>query len=67
MKSRYFVLPVLLCIASPAAQPEVTAAGENGFSIHHTVPLDADPAKAYRAITDEVGDWWIADHTWSGD
>ncbi len=67
MKSHSIFLALLLWVASPVAYSEVTAAGENGFSVHHTVPLDVSPADAYRAITDEVGNWWIADHTWSGD
>ena len=67
MKTSCFFLTALLLITSPAVYAEVTAAGDNGFSIHHTVPLDVDPAQAYRAITEEVGSWWIADHTWSGD
>ena len=67
MNSPRIVLTALLVIFIPAAYAEVTAAGDNGFSVHHTVPLDVSPAEAYRVITDEVGSWWIADHTWSGD
>ena len=67
VNSRRLVFAALLYMASPAVYSEVTAAGDNGFSVHHTITLDVGPAEAYRVITDEVGSWWIADHTWSGD
>ncbi len=58
---------VVAMATSPMVLAEVTAAGSNGFSIHHSVALDVSAEEAYRAITEEVGKWWIADHTWSGD
>ena len=61
------LLVVLTLAASPVAWAEVTAAGDTGVSIHYSIPLDADAGEAYRAIVEDIGNWWIADHTWSGD
>ena len=61
------LLTTIALMVGSAANADVTGSGENGFSIHHTIALDASPAAAYRAVTEELGNWWIADHTWSGD
>ena len=67
MKSSPIILIALLALQSTTVYAEVTASGDNGFSIHHTVPLDASPENTYRAIVNDVGKWWVADHTYTGD
>ena len=67
MKIFTLLLTSLLLLAGNTARSDVTAAGDTGFSIHYTIPLDATPERTYQAIVEEVGKWWIADHTWSGD
>ena len=66
-KPLYILLTTAMIMVFSAADADVTGSGETGFSIHHVIALDASPEAAYRAITEEVSNWWIADHTWSGD
>ena len=50
-----------------AAHAEVVTAAANGFTIKHTVDIDADRATVYAATVANVGEWWNDDHTFSGD
>ena len=63
-----FLLGAALLVAplSPASATVVDASPA-GFTIenHETVP--GDPMRAWRALVDDVGRWWPADHTWWGD
>lgn len=62
---------VLLLTASVFATgpgfAEVTAAAADGFVSEHTLVLEADSARAYRALTEEVSSWWDASHSYSGE
>ncbi|MGE0624035.1 MAG: hypothetical protein AB7I04_06035 [Pseudomonadales bacterium] len=57
---------VLLLAAAPVAA-EVTAVAADGFVSEHTLTLRAETSRAYRALTDEVGAWWDASHSYSGE
>ena len=58
-------LAVLLLLALPA-QAKVIDVARNGFTLENsvTVPVDADTA--WKALINDVGQWWPSDHTWSG-
>lgn len=58
-------LAMLTGTASPSLAKVVDSA-ENGFTVQHSVTVDASPAKAYQALVN-VAAWWHPDHTWSGD
>jgi uncharacterized protein YndB with AHSA1/START domain len=58
-------LAMLAGTAGPS-QAKVVDSADNGFTVQHSVTIDASPAKVYRALID-VGAWWHPDHTWSGD
>ena len=63
---RYAVgLPFLLLLQSAVA--EVMDAAPHGFSVRHEVRIDASRVDVYRAAVDDIGKWWSADHTVSGD
>jgi uncharacterized protein YndB with AHSA1/START domain len=60
------VLAVAACALS-GARAEVTDSAPDGFSLRHTVEVDASAAGVYRALTKQVGKWWHPDHTFTGD
>ena len=61
------MLVALALAAVPPAGAEVVDAARDGFTVENSevVPVDADTA--WRALVDDVGLWWPADHTWWGD
>jgi hypothetical protein len=48
---------------APAAVVDATA---GGFTIENAVDVPADPMTAWKALVDDVGEWWPRDHTWWG-
>jgi uncharacterized protein YndB with AHSA1/START domain len=58
---------VLSALAAAPAMAEVTSVAADGFVSEHRMVLAADPARVYRALTDEVAAWWDAAHSYSGD
>jgi uncharacterized protein YndB with AHSA1/START domain len=66
------LLPALAALILTAHMPgttraEVVDASANGFSLRHELTIDAPRMQVYRALVDDVGEWWNADHTVSGD
>ncbi len=59
-------LAILSLLAAAPATAEVTSVAADGFVSEHTLVLEADPARAYQALTDEVAAWWDAAHSYSG-
>lgn len=57
----------VLAVLSAWSHAEVVARGPGGFLLVHELRLPATPDRAYRAITEEIGSWWSAEHTYSGD
>jgi len=55
----------LLFSLSAKGQKIVTYA--TGFEISHAWMVEADPSTVYGALTDDVGQWWNGDHTYSLD
>lgn len=53
-------------LAAPPLFAEVTDAAPAGFSTRHSIEIEAPRAEVWSAAI-EVGDWWIDDHTVSGD
>lgn len=61
---------VLMCgtlLVAGSATAEVTMVAADGFVSEHMLVLPAAPARAYRALTDEVAAWWDASHSYSGE
>ncbi len=61
------IAAILFASASSTALAEVESAGETGFVIKHRLELAAEPKAAYQAFVEKIGQWWPADHTWSGE
>ena len=64
--ARRWSLAVLAMLAWPAAS-EVVEADEHGFISAHEVEIDAPPERVFEALVDEVGAWWDAAHSYTGD
>ena len=56
---------VAALIAGPAVA-DVTASGPDSFRLDYAVDVETTPEVAYAAVG-EVGRWWEASHTYSGD
>lgn len=59
------LLALTLVLARPASA-EVVDVGPSGFSVRVAADVKALPPAVFRALTDEVGRWWNADHSYSG-
>lgn len=62
-----FCAALLLFSTCLSASAEVLDADAAGFTIRHSLEIDAPRADVYRAVIKNVGDWWSDDHTVSGD
>jgi uncharacterized protein YndB with AHSA1/START domain len=60
------VLFLVSLIATPA-HSEVLDSASNGFTVRHSVTIDADRQTVYQAMVSQIGAWWSSDHTVSGD
>src|SRR5678815_1763064 len=62
--SSLLALAVLGFAAS--AQAKVVSSSETGFIIENSVVVPTDPNASWRALVENVGQWWPSDHTWFG-
>ena len=60
-------LTALCLLLSAPLAAEITASGEHGFTVRHTITTDDEPFVVYRTLTSHVDQWWSGDHSWSGD
>lgn len=57
-----------VCLAAPVVAPaEVRDASSAGFTSENVATVPVDTTVAWTAVVDDVGCWWLADHTWWGD
>ncbi len=67
MTRRSLVLALAMLTGTASSSlAKVVDSAENGFTVQHSVTVDASPAKTYQALVD-VAEWWHPDHTWAGD
>ncbi len=45
----------------------VKDSGASGFTVENSETVPVSPAIAWKALAEDVGRWWPADHTWWGD
>ena len=67
MRSTLVLLPILCAMLGAPLRGEVIESSAAGFSVRNTASIHASPANVYRALTDEVGQWWDPVHTFSHD
>ena len=56
----------LLISFSSQADPQVVHVTENGFIVENQVVIAAPSEKVWKALVDNVDNWWPKDHTWWG-
>ena len=64
MKPTLFVL--LAGLLAPGVQAAVLDASGSGFTLENQQDVPVDAGRAWRALVDEVDQWWPRDHTWWG-
>lgn len=60
-----FILLFAAFIGASTAQAEVTNAADNGFSVRHSVSINASSAVVWKTIIAPAR-WWNGDHSFSG-
>ena len=53
-------------LIAAGANAEVTAVDDAGFVSSHRLVLQGSVAEAYKALTEEIAQWWDAEHSYSG-
>ena len=63
---RPVALALLAAFAAGSAVAEVTVSGPDSFTLDYAVEVETTPEAAYASMAD-IGRWWEASHTYSGD
>lgn len=58
---------LLILLLSTSSNAELLFTSETGFIVENTFETGVSKERAWRALIDDVGKWWPADHTWWGD
>ena len=66
LPSRAALMLLSICLCLPAGA-EVKDSSPSGFTLENSEVVPVDAGTAWKALVDEVGLWWPADHTWWGD
>jgi len=61
-----FTLLTLVFIFGAVSHAEVTDASSAGFTVNLSLIVQAPPDDVYRKLVRNVGDWWDANHSYSG-
>ena len=64
---RKSLLALCLSISTINSYGEVLLVAETGFIIENSIQVSANRESTWRAFTQQIGQWWPADHTWWGD
>ena len=64
MRRTFLVSLAALLIAPPLSAADVSP---TGFLVRNEVVISAPPEKVYQSLIENVGAWWNAQHTYSGD
>ena len=54
-------------VAPSVAHAEVKDQAANGFTVENSQWVPVTPDVAWKALVEDVGQWWPADHSWWGD
>ena len=49
-----------------AARAEIKDAAPGGFTLENSIQVPTDVTTAWKALVEDVDQWWPADHTWWG-
>lgn len=59
------VLAGALGVAAPSGA-EVLDSSASGFTVQNVITVPVDPARAWKALVEDVDRWWPKDHSWFG-
>lgn len=62
-----FVVSMNTAAQTQSTEDLVQDASADGFTIQFARVIEASPESVYRALTTDLGNWWLAAHTWYGD
>jgi uncharacterized protein YndB with AHSA1/START domain len=62
-----FFLTVCLLLLSSVSVAEVVDQAPGGFTSRSVHVVVASPDQVWAGLTNDIGQWWHPDHTWSGD
>src|SRR3984885_8937606 len=66
MRTTLFVASIVFMLAPQWALADVADSAANGFTVKIALTIQASPDDVYRKLVRNIGDWWDADHTFSG-
>jgi uncharacterized protein YndB with AHSA1/START domain len=66
MRTSLLLATIVFMLLPNRAPGEVSDAAATGFTVKTTLNIQASPDDVYRKLVRNVGDWWDADHTFSG-
>ena len=61
------ILIAVLCLLPMMSWADVADSAAGGFTIKITMTIEAAPPVVYDRLVHHVGDWWNAEHSYSGD
>lgn len=61
--ARAFVIAALLLCAADSARAEIIDSSPNGFTLSNQIEVEQGAMAAFRALIDNVDQWWPRDHT----
>lgn len=60
-------LCIVSCVISTNTMAEVTHSSEHSFISSHSFHVNTDIKQSFTDLTENIGQWWHSDHTYSGD
>ena len=57
---------LIALLVATAALAEVRDSSRAGFTVENTATVPVDSAAVWRALVEDVDEWWPRDHTWWG-
>ncbi|RUO50841.1 hypothetical protein CWE21_01735 [Pseudidiomarina aquimaris] len=59
---------VIACLLLPTAtsKAETLDSSATGFTFAFSLPVDGHLKHVFEGLTEDIGAWWLADHTWYG-
>jgi len=65
MRNRALFAVAVVTLTLPAARPDVVDSSANGFTVKVMLNIKSPPDEVYQRLTQNVGDWWNPEHTFS--
>jgi uncharacterized protein YndB with AHSA1/START domain len=57
---------LIALLGASVALADVRDSSPAGFTLENTTSVPVDPMSAWKALVEDIDDWWPRDHTWWG-